>query len=145
MDRYASQTAGKRWWRKLKPEGQRMRHEPTPAENALWQALRNGKLGVRFRRQHAIERFIVDFICLPAKLIVEVDGGIHESQVGRDEERGALLQSAGYEIVRFSNNMVLSDLESVLHDIRRRLTLRRSTKLPSPHGEGKAPPEAGQG
>ena len=95
MDRYAYETAGKRLWRKLKPEAQRMRRAPTRAEEAMWQRLRGGKLGVRFRRQHAIGRFIVDFVCLPAKLIIELDGGIHQAQAGRDEERDTILRNEG--------------------------------------------------
>ena len=117
MNRYAYETAGKRLWRMLKPEAQRMRHAPTPAELALWQRLRGGKLGVRSRRQHAIDRFIVDFVCLPAKLIVEMDGGIHEAQAGQDAERDTILRNEGFIVVRYTNDQVLNSMESVISDI----------------------------
>ena len=124
-NRYSYETAGKRLWHKLEPEALRMRKSPTPAEDALWQALRGGKLGVRFRRQHAIGRFIVDFMCLPAKLIVEVDGGIHSVQTGRDDERETLLRCAGYQVLRVSNDEVLHNLDQVLQKIGDYLKLSR--------------------
>jgi very-short-patch-repair endonuclease len=123
--RYPYETAGKRLWPKLEPEAQRMRAEPTEAEGVLWQALRGGKLGARFRRQHAIDRFIVDFVALRPKLIVEVDGGIHETQAGRDAERDASLRAAGYRVVRFTNDQVLTKLDRVLQEIRRHLSSSR--------------------
>ncbi len=62
-------------WEKLKPLARQMRHVPTPAEDRLWQHIRNRQLkGMKFRRQWAIERFIVDFFCYEANLIIEVDG-----------------------------------------------------------------------
>ena len=117
-----------------------MRSEPTAAEEALWRAIRGHRLGLRFRRQHVIDRFIVDFVCLPAKLIVEVDGGIHEKQVRRDEERDARLQGAGYLILRYTNNNVLGEIDRVVDDIRRHLAA--SIESPSPPGEWRAPPTA---
>ena len=68
-----------------------MRREPTVAENRLWQELRGRKLdGLRFRRQHALGRFIVDFYCVSAGLVVELDGPIHEQQQETDRERKAI-------------------------------------------------------
>ena len=116
-NRYSYETAGKRLWHKLEPEALRMRKSPTPAEDALWQALRGGRLGVRFRRQHAIDRFIVDFVCLPARLVIEVDGDIHINQVAQDGERDARLALAGYRVLRYPNEQVLNELDRVLHDI----------------------------
>ena len=133
INRHGRETAGEGWWRMLRAEARRMRSEPTAAEEALWRAIRGHRLGLRFRRQHVIDRFIVDFVCLPAKLIVEVDGGIHEKQVRRDEERDARLQGAGYLILRYTNNNVLGEIDRVVDDIRRHLAARIDNL--SPPGE----------
>ena len=84
------QTPG-RLWGKLKPLAREMRHAPTPAEQGLWQALRNRRLGVRFRRQHTIGRFIVDFYAHEARLVVEVDGPIHAYTPEEDALQQAFL------------------------------------------------------
>jgi very-short-patch-repair endonuclease len=94
------------------------RLNPTPAEDALWQALRNAKLGVRFRRQHVIDRFIVDFVCLRLNLVVEVDGPGHESEDSGDTVRDARLSGLGYRKLRFSNARVLDQLDHVVAAIR---------------------------
>jgi very-short-patch-repair endonuclease len=84
-----------------------MRREPTPAEKTLWQALRRLE-GFNFRRQVAFGPYIVDFVCHRHRLIVEVDGGIHELEVvaERDAEREVWLRSRGYRIVRINNATV---------------------------------------
>ena len=72
-------------WKKLKPLAREMRHDPTPAESVLWEALRGRRItGFKFRWQHGIERFIVDFVCLESRLIIEVDGDIHDTQQDSD-------------------------------------------------------------
>ena len=102
-------------WEKLKPLARQMRHAPTEAEERLWQALRNrGVAGLKFRRQHAIERFIVDFFCLERRLIVEVDGPIHDHQQEYDTVRQSYLESLGLCVVRFTNEEVLHQMDSVL-------------------------------
>jgi very-short-patch-repair endonuclease len=81
-----------------------LRKTLTPAEQQLWQALRGGKLaGLKFRRQHPVGNFILDFYCAAHKLVVEVDGGIHETQIEYDAARTTELESYGYTIVRFMN------------------------------------------
>ncbi len=76
-------------WEKLKPLARQMRTQPTPAEDILWQHLRNRQLlGYKFRRQHSIERFIVDFFCNQAGLVIEVDGPIQQYQ--KQEEQAFL-------------------------------------------------------
>lgn len=95
-----------------------MRREPTPAEEHLWQALRGSALGVRFRRQHPVGRFILDFWCPAARLAIEVDGDIHDLQQERDAERTAVLESFGYSVLRFRNEEVMQDRPSVLARIR---------------------------
>lgn len=95
-----------------------MRKNPTKAEAKLWEELRGKRLGYKFRRQHPIDNYIVDFICLEKKLIIEVDGKIHEYQLEKDEERELLLkEKKGYKILRFTNLEVLNDVQAVIAKI----------------------------
>jgi very-short-patch-repair endonuclease len=101
-----------------------LRHKYTDAEKALWMRLRNRQLqGVKFRRQQPIGSYIVDFASLERKLIIEIDGGQHNEEKikERDEERTARLTGRGYQIIRFWNNEVLTNLEGVLERIREAL------------------------
>ena len=89
----------------------------TQAEGVLWQLLKGKKLaGYKFRRQHIILHFIADFVCLQKKLIIELDGNIHDLPENKinDEQRTAILDAKGYHIIRFSNNEVLGNIDSVL-------------------------------
>lgn len=97
-----------------------MRKEYTDAENHLWQQVRADKLGVKFRRQHPIESYIVDFVCLQSALIVEVDGGYHETTEQKiyDEERTRVLNEIGFTVIRFNNDEVLNRLEKILSKIK---------------------------
>ena len=95
-----------------------LRREMTPAENLLWQELRTNKLvGWHFRRQQVIDGYIVDFYCHAASLIVEVDGGIHETQKDEDAERDAHLISRGFRILRVTNDEVSNDMQGILQEI----------------------------
>lgn len=101
-------------WEKIKPLARQQRHEPTPAENRLWQCLRNRQIaGVKFRRQAAIERFIVDFYAARAWLIIEVDGPYHNFTGAQDHVRQEFLESMGLTVLRFSNEDVMTNLEGV--------------------------------
>ena len=80
--------------------------------------------GAKFRAQHAVGRFIFDFYCAKARLVIEVDGGIHRARHDQDADRDATLTSSGYDVVRFSNDQVLADIDAVLAELRRRLALR---------------------
>jgi very-short-patch-repair endonuclease len=92
-----------------------MRREPTDAENRLWLAFKDRRIGPhKFRRQHPIGRFIVDFACLEGRLIIELDGGQHAGQVRYDDVRTRRLQALGLNVLRFWNNDVLADTEGVL-------------------------------
>jgi very-short-patch-repair endonuclease len=105
-------------WAKLKPIARQMRHDPTPAEVALWERLRNRQVcGMKFRRQHAIERFIVDFYCSKARLIVEVDGGVHDYTVEEDAIRQEYLESLGHSVLRYRNDDVLHRIDGVIVEI----------------------------
>ncbi|MGO9393999.1 MAG: endonuclease domain-containing protein [Desulfobaccales bacterium] len=92
-----------------------LRKRQTDAEILLWRHLRGQQLeGLRFRRQHPMGRYIVDFVCLEKRLILEVDGGQHDIEREKDEERSNWLIAEGYNILRFWNNDVLTNLEGVL-------------------------------
>jgi leucyl-tRNA synthetase len=100
-----------------------MRANPTPAEAVLWEKLKGKKLGVKFRRQHPIDNYIVDFVCLSKKIIIEVDGEIHQFQKEADEQRALkLAEKLGYVILRFSNEEVLKNIDSVIDEIKNSLS-----------------------
>jgi very-short-patch-repair endonuclease len=103
----------------IEAEARRLRHNMTPAEKTLWEALRGKKLdGLKFRAQHPVGPFILDFWCPSVKLVVELDGGVHRDQQDYDDARTKQLESYGYRVIRFTNEQVLTDLPSVLERIR---------------------------
>lgn len=103
----------------IEAAAKQLRQTQTPAEQKLWQALRGRKLnGLKFRRQHPIGHFIVDFCCPECKLIVEVDGKIHDSQQDYDTTRTKHLEAYGYRVIRCQNKDVMTNLEVVLEGIR---------------------------
>ncbi|MCX6714188.1 MAG: endonuclease domain-containing protein [Candidatus Uhrbacteria bacterium] len=99
--------------------GKVLRKEQTLTERLLWQSLKGRGLGVKFRRQHGIDQYIVDFYCDSARLIIELDGDVHllVDVQQRDEERQEFLVGIGYNILRFSNKEVLEGLPEVLAEI----------------------------
>jgi very-short-patch-repair endonuclease len=100
----------------------------TDAERVIWQSVRNRQLGgCKFRRQQPIGPFIVDFVCIEKKIIIEVDGGQHALNTERDANRSEFLRNKGYRIIRFWNSDVLKEKNAVLEKIL--LHLRES---PSP-------------
>ncbi len=102
-------------------KAQEMRNNPTPAEDALWQSLKAKNLDVKFRRQHLIDDFIVDFVCLTKKLIIEVDGKIHDSKQEQDQKRTDILNKLGYTVIRFRNEEVFGNMDTVLSEIKKNL------------------------
>jgi very-short-patch-repair endonuclease len=117
--------------KKMQDVARQFRKEPTQSEAILWEAIRNRKLENRkFRRQHPIGTFIVDFFCREENLIVEVDGLIHESQQELDRQRQGLLESLGLHFVRVSSQQVETSLFETLE------TIKQSFLLPSPSGRG---------
>lgn len=112
-------TATASHYRTLKANSRANRAAPTEAEQILWQALRKHQSGGRFRRQHAIDVYIADFICLSAGLVVEVDGGYHAEadQAAYDENRDRCFASHGYRVLRVRNEDVLHRLDWVLEKI----------------------------
>ncbi len=132
---------------KLKDYALNHRKEPTLAEKILWEKLRGKKEGFKFRRQHVIDSFITDFICLQKGLIVELDGNHHQvpEMLISDELRTKILSEAGYHVIRFKNDSITNDLENSLATIHDKLISLpdkekrdRVTKLPgtSPAGGG---------
>ena len=96
----------------------RLRNNPSKAERLLWLYLKNKQLKChKFRRQYIIAPFIVDFICLSQRLIIEVDGGHHAEQTLDDARRTRFLEDKGYTVLRFWNNEVLGNTEGVLEVI----------------------------
>jgi very-short-patch-repair endonuclease len=92
-----------------------MRHDPTEAEAKLWSQLRAHRAnGIHFRRQHPIGPYIVDFCAVQPKLIIEVDGSGHLEQEEYDHQRTEFLETKGYRVLRFWNNEVLGDVETVM-------------------------------
>jgi very-short-patch-repair endonuclease len=98
-----------------------MRHPQTPTEAALWRALRNRQTGFKFRRQHPIYRFIIDFYCAEAKLLIEIDGESHfqPDQKEYDEARTEYLEGLGYRVIRFTNDDVKYNIQAVASEILR--------------------------
>ena len=112
-----------------------LRKSQTDAEIKLWYYLRAHRfMSLKFKRQKPIGQYIVDFVCIEQKLIIELDGGQHAEQVEADEKRTGFLESEGYQVLRFWNNQVLQEMESVLEAIHTEFAL---SPTPLPHaGEG---------
>jgi very-short-patch-repair endonuclease len=108
----------------------KLRRDLTFPERRLWYALRGRRLaGFKFRRQHPIDRFIVDFVCVERQLIIELDGDSHIGQADYDLKRQADLEHLGYQVLRVGNDDVLHDLDAVIEGI---LIACGSAKAPHP-------------
>ncbi|MBA3971218.1 MAG: tRNA (adenosine(37)-N6)-threonylcarbamoyltransferase complex dimerization subunit type 1 TsaB [Bacteroidetes bacterium] len=94
------------------------RKNPTEAESIIWENLRAKKLNHKFRRQHPIGKYIVDFVCVERKLIVEIDGKIHESQLEEDAVRTEQLNELGFKVIRYTNEQVISGIDEVIGSIK---------------------------
>ena len=123
MDDYSYCTAAPYIYKLLKEFTRENRAKPTEAEMVLWRELRGSQLSVPFRRQHIIGEYIADFVSLPAKIIIELDGRYHslpEQQIS-DEERTQWLEQHGFKVIRFTNEQVLCDIENVLLMIKKNI------------------------
>jgi very-short-patch-repair endonuclease len=116
---------------------QAMRRTPTDAEQKLWWHLRHRLVlsGTHFRRQVHLDRYIVDFASHSLKLVIELDGGQHATQISRDSRRTRFLTTKGYRVLRFWNNDVLQNIDGVLEVIHNEI-LSTPTPNPSPQGGG---------
>jgi very-short-patch-repair endonuclease len=111
----------------LKPLRRQLRTTLTPAEARLWKQLQNRQLaGRKFRRQHSVGRYVLDFYCPQERLAVELDGAAHdhEAAVERDEARTGYLESLGITVLRFENRDVIDNLDGVLRMIQNRFATR---------------------
>jgi len=109
----------------------RLRRDQTDAEQRLWSRLRRNALGKSFRRQHPVGRYIVDFICLECRLIIEADGGQHsEDRARHDELRTKWLEERDYKVMRFWNNDILANTDGVIELILIALSERSPEALP---------------
>jgi len=120
---YSWETADAFEYDLLKQFAKSNRKNMTEAESYLWKFLSKSQTGSPFRKQHIIGMFIADFICLPSKLIVEIDGGYHSlpDQMISDEERTKYLEGLGYKVIRFTNEEVLYNINNVLNHIKTNL------------------------
>jgi len=95
-----------------------LKKNPTKAEDILWHFLKSKKTGHQLRKQHVVDNFIVDFICIRKKLVIEVDGKIHLQQKEQDELRTARLNVKGFKVIRFTNEEVLENPKRVADNIK---------------------------
>ena len=110
-------------YRILRDNTHQLRNHQTDAEYLLWQRIRSKQIGAKFRRQHIIDDYIVDFVCLQHQLIIEVDGKYHASgeQKDFDAVREQKLKSEGYHILRFTNEEVINNLDQTIECIKKHL------------------------
>ncbi len=101
-----------------------LRKLPTQAEKILWNELRGNKLGVRFRREHSIDGYILDFYCFEARLILELDGPIHDFNKEYDEVRDKFFKDLGYQTLRIKNEEITENLDATTKAIEETLSLR---------------------
>jgi very-short-patch-repair endonuclease len=101
-----------------------LRRKATDAENRLWAALREGFPELRFRRQHPIGIYFADVACPSRKLVIEIDGSQHMTQIDADERRTAALGRHGYRVIRFWSNQVLQNTDGVFRVIQEELERR---------------------
>ena len=125
----------------LKERSRELRRLQTIAEKHAWYLLRDRRTpGLKFRRQVPIDDFILDFYCDELKLIIEIDGDVHEREVkaGRDKVRDEKLKKLGYTILRFHNSVIRNDPDVLIENIRNLVTLPRRAEgaPPSPRGRG---------
>jgi len=117
-------------WINLKPKARFNRNHQTNPEKVVWNMIRNKRTGVRFRRQHAIHTYIVDFVCIDKMLVIEIDGETHIGKEEYDNERTRVLNEQGFRVIRFSNEQVLGNPNLVEKEIMK--ILSEETSPPAP-------------
>ncbi|OHB15224.1 MAG: hypothetical protein A2431_01915 [Candidatus Zambryskibacteria bacterium RIFOXYC1_FULL_39_10] len=105
---------------KLKERRRELRKRSTTQENLLWEKLRNRKIGCKFRRQHSVGGYILDFYCKEKRLLIEIDGGIHMKTEAKknDEVRDKYFKEINFKILRFKNNDIEKDIDMVVEKIK---------------------------
>jgi leucyl-tRNA synthetase len=129
---YGYETADPALWKILSQNSKSNRQHPTEAENVLWQMLRNNKTGYKIRREHAIDGYIADFVCLSKGLVIEVDGGYHKLTKEQDDLRTSVLKDKGFDVIRFTNDEVLVKTDDVLKMIKAKLDAQPKREIASP-------------
>ena len=115
----------------------KLRNSATDAERHLWQYLRGRQMeGCKFRRQHPFGDYVLDFVCLERKLVIELDGGQHADNVRYDQSRTQRLEQSGFRVTRFWNNEVFDNIEGVVEVIQNMLSLKAPPSHPKPPLEG---------
>jgi leucyl-tRNA synthetase len=136
------ETADPTKWEMLKSNSRSNRQVPTEAENLLWQQLRNNQIGYKIRRQHPINGYIADFVCLGKGLVIEIDGGYHNDELTKEDDafRTSILNNKGFEVIRFTNDEVIRTSQQVIQTIKTKLDSQEDRKVLS-FGEdlGEAP------
>ena len=132
MTKFGYETTDGHGYKLLLRNARSNRRYATEAESVLWEYLRKEALGVRFRRQHPIDGYIPDFVCLKKRLIIEIDGGYHYfgDQPVSDAERTVYLNERGFEVIRFRNEEVLCDIDRVIQQIKDKIMAIQSTEAP---------------
>ncbi|MDR0658263.1 MAG: SpoIID/LytB domain-containing protein [Mediterranea sp.] len=130
----------------LKEKQKRLKDNPTEAEKIMWNLIRNNRLGEKFRRQYIISDYIVDFVCLSQKLIVEIDGEYHNNpdQIKKDEERTSKLNQLDFNVLRFTNNEVINNPESIIQTISSSLSFGEGRGEAFGEGRGEAVGSGGE-
>ena len=124
--------------RKQKVFARNLRRTQTDAEKKLWSKLRDRQLsGIKFRRQHAIGKYIADFCCVESKLVIELDGSQHAQQSLADELRSHYLRQSGFCVLRFWDNDVLTKIDAVIEQIVGVLEGPHPNPLPKGEGTGR--------
>jgi len=105
--------------RKIFQNAEVLRSNMTISEKLLWERLNKSQLGVRFKAQHPIDLFVADFYCHKYKLVVEIDGEIHQKQKEYDEGRTAEMENYDLKVIRFTNDQVLNDINWMVEEIKK--------------------------
>ncbi len=123
--KYLYMTASKKKWKHLKVLSREHRKNMTDAEAVVWELIRKEKLGAKFRRQHVIDEYIVDFVCLELKLIIEIDGEIHKKRKDYDEYRTRWLEGMRYKELRFKNKDVFENIIKVEKELKKAIEVKK--------------------
>ncbi|MGZ3755812.1 MAG: methylmalonyl-CoA mutase family protein [Mucilaginibacter sp.] len=126
---FGYETANAKIWETLKANSRENRKNLTETEDVLWQHLRNNQIGYKIRRQHAIDGYIADFVCIPKGLVIEIDGGYHKLTTEQDNVRTQVLNDEGFDVIRFTNEEVIADYQKVIQSIKARLETQPDRNL----------------
>ncbi|TAK91709.1 MAG: endonuclease domain-containing protein [Burkholderiaceae bacterium] len=121
-----------------KVNAKELRRHLTDPERILWKQLCSRQLHCKFRRQHPYLNFILDFVCLDRKIVIEVDGSQHADQASYDQQRSQTLEQAGFAVLRFWNNEIIENLDGVMAVVLDHLAVTHPHPNPPLEGEGVA-------